>query len=183
MDELIKRAQAGDHEAFGEIVERTAADVRAFIAAFCPSATQIDDLAQETYVRAYQALKNYSHEGLLVAWLRGIARNVVFEDRRNRRREAPLAGDALNALVDARIEQRTASSDLGRRVDSLKECLDRVSGTSRQLLEDFYVKEHTSEAIAESLGRTASWVRVSLLRVKRKLAECVEAKLSTSRAG
>jgi RNA polymerase sigma-70 factor (ECF subfamily) len=183
MDDLIQRAQAGDHEAFGEIVQRTAADVRAFIAAFCPSAAQIDDLAQETYVRAYQALKNYTHEGLLVAWLRGIARNVVFEDRRNRRREAPLEGDTLNALVDARIEQRTASSDLGRRVDSLKECLDRVSGTSRQLLEDFYVKEHTSEDIAQSLGRTASWVRVSLLRVKRKLAECVEAKLSTSRSG
>ncbi len=174
---LIKKVQGGDRDAFGEIVERTARELRAFIAAFCPSAAMIDDLAQETYVRAWEKLGTYVHEGRFLAWLRGIARNVVLEELRRSRREAATDDVSLLTLVERESERQAADPRSETKVASLVECLESVPSDSRQLLREFYVVGRTSEEIARALRRTASWVRVTILRLRRKLAACVEAKL------
>ena len=178
---MIERARGGDAGAFGDIVERSAGELRAFIAAFCPSAALIDDLAQETYIRAWERLPAYEHQGRFLAWLRGIARNVVLEEFRRSRREARAAHVSLETLLEREIEHGArepgSAAMMGTKVGSLVECLESVSSDSRRLLKEFYVAGRTSEEIAGALRRTASWVRVTILRLRRKLVECVEAKL------
>lgn len=177
LDAIVARARGGDRDAFGEIVERTAGDVRAFIAAFCPSASVIDELAQVTYVRAYQNFAAYEHRGRLLSWLRGIARNVVREELRRLRRETTPGRETIASLVDRKQEERSGEPEAEHRVASLVECLKLVSGASRRLLEEFYVAGRTSDEIAQGFRRTAAWVRVTVLRVRRRLAECVRARL------
>jgi RNA polymerase sigma-70 factor (ECF subfamily) len=177
LGDLLADARRGEISAFGGIVERTADEVRAFIAAFCPNAAAIDDLAQVTYLRAYQKLAGCEEVSKLLPWLRGIARNVVFEELRSRRRERTVGEEALESLLDRKAEESLQDTETDQRLAHLVRCLGKVAEGPRRLLEEFYVTGRRSEDIAESFGKSAAWVRVTLLRLRRRLAECVMAGL------
>ena len=56
--------------------------------------------------------------------------------------------------------------------------MGRLPDTMRQLLEDRYHRGLAGVQIAESRGRTEEWVRVTLLRVRRQLRECIDQKMT-----
>jgi RNA polymerase sigma-70 factor (ECF subfamily) len=82
---LIRRAQAGDAEAFGELVERHMR--RAYFAALSLVGTREDalDLSQEAFARAYRARKSIDPARPFYAWLYQILRRLCFNFVRDRR--------------------------------------------------------------------------------------------------
>lgn len=94
MDELAAWAAAardGDPVAVGHVVRATQHDVRR-LCAYLASAAVADDLAQETYLRALEALPSYQERAPFRIWLLGIARHVCADHLRRRgRRERLLA--------------------------------------------------------------------------------------------
>ena len=59
----------------------------------------------------------------------------------------------------------------------LEECLNNLPAEMRQLVDDSYQKGATASEIAQKLGRTRQWVRVTLFRVRKQLRDCIESKL------
>lgn len=103
-------AAAGDRAALGEFVRATQADVRRFITHL--TGADPDDLSQETYLRAIDALPRFEGRSSARTWLLAIARRVVADQvRREVARpqvvrppsffDTPLGDDAI-ALVEAR---------------------------------------------------------------------------------
>lgn len=86
-EDLIRRARIGDEDAFRLIFERYARPVISFIHDLVGQRDLAEELAQETFVRAYHNLKNVRDETKLSSWLFGIGRNVAREAIRARRRE------------------------------------------------------------------------------------------------
>jgi RNA polymerase sigma factor (sigma-70 family) len=89
--ELISRViEQDDREAFAALVRRYQSPVRGFLRKLtCSDAALADDLAQDTFVRAFLSLKGFRGEARLSTWLLRIAYNLFLMDRR-RRRPAPL---------------------------------------------------------------------------------------------
>src|SRR5262249_24660041 len=86
-EELIRRARNGDDEAFRLIFERYIRPIISFIFDMVGRRELAEDLAQETFVRAYKNLNALRDETRLSTWLFGIAKNVARESLRARIRD------------------------------------------------------------------------------------------------
>lgn len=85
--DLVSRACRGDHEAFRLIFERYSRPIISFIYDQVGDRETAEELAQETFVRAYRSLKSLREEAKLSTWLFGIAKNVARESLRSRTRD------------------------------------------------------------------------------------------------
>lgn len=84
---VVDRARCGDEEAFQLIFTRYGRPILSFIHNFVQDRALAEELAQETFVRAYRNLGGLSDARRLSTWLFGIARNVVRESVREHRRD------------------------------------------------------------------------------------------------
>jgi len=85
--DLVSRACRGDHDAFRMIFERYSRPVLSFIYDQIGDRDAAEELAQETFVRAYRGLKSLREETKLSTWLFGIAKNVARESIRSKVRD------------------------------------------------------------------------------------------------
>jgi RNA polymerase sigma-70 factor (ECF subfamily) len=114
---LVRRAVAGDDDAFRRLFERHAAAVRRFLGDLLRDDSAADEGVQETFVRAHARLGTLREQDKLLPWLFAIARNVFYEELRARRRRA--ANDA--AALDEEIDRSPSPEGLlmGREADTL----------------------------------------------------------------
>ncbi|MFZ5662007.1 MAG: RNA polymerase sigma factor RpoE [Pseudomonadota bacterium] len=75
--ELVKRVQQGDSAAFDALVRRHQHRVLAVIARYIPDWSEAQDVAQETFLRAYRALGSFRGEAQFSTWLHRIAVNTA----------------------------------------------------------------------------------------------------------
>ena len=87
-EDLIARARRGDEEAFRLIFERYTRPVISFIFYMVNDRALAEELAQETFVRAYKSLSALRDETKLSTWLFGIAKNVARESLRASQRSS-----------------------------------------------------------------------------------------------
>jgi RNA polymerase sigma-70 factor (ECF subfamily) len=85
--DVVDRARRGDEEAFQLIFTRYGRPILSFIQNLVQNRALAEELAQETFVRAYRNLGGLRDDRHLSTWLFGIARNVVRESARAHRRD------------------------------------------------------------------------------------------------
>jgi RNA polymerase sigma factor (sigma-70 family) len=103
---LIALASRGDDSAFDELVRRRQVSIRGLLRRWSGDAHLADDLAQETFVRAWKHLQRLESPAAFGGWLRQIALNVWLEIAR--RRQVP-----LRELPDEAGEAAVPDSGLG----------------------------------------------------------------------
>ena len=86
--DLVTRACQGDQEAFRLIFERYSRPVISFVYDLVSDRELAEELAQETFVRAFRSLRALRAETKLSTWLFGIAKNVARESLRARARDS-----------------------------------------------------------------------------------------------
>jgi len=120
--ELIRRAREGDAEAFGKLVERYQHRVVRVAMAVVHNQDDALELAQETFVRAYENLAKFESRSSLSTWLYRIAANLAIDFRRREGRHTVLRGEEgefeLGRLPSERGNSfaETARSELNRRL-------------------------------------------------------------------
>jgi len=176
---LVEEARQGSETAFARLVRAHQAQVRACIGSRVRDPEAADDLAQETFLRAYRALEDWRGECPLRLWLLAIARNramtyLAGEARRREREGAPLEAALARRL---RPEGDDPAPD-DRELSALRECLDRLEGPGQALVGDFYFRSRPAAEIARDSGRSEGAVWMALLRVRQALRRCVEGRLS-----
>src|SRR5512136_3002063 len=92
---LVGRAQKGDMDAFESLVRKYQQTVYAFCRRLTGAHQSADDLAQETFIKAYFALSRFDPRWPLYPWLRKIALNTGLNYLKTRDRERPLREDVL----------------------------------------------------------------------------------------
>src|ERR1043165_7312500 len=98
--DLVTRVCAGDAEAFRLIFERYSRPVISFIFDMVNDRGLAEELTQETFVRAYRAIRTMRRETKLSTWLFGIARNVARESLRARSRAIRHVDLADRSILD-----------------------------------------------------------------------------------
>ena len=92
--ELVRRAREGDETAFAALVDRYAKPVLNFVWRLVGNATEAEDIAQDSFVRAWQRLNSFrENQAAFSTWLFQIARNAAIDRLRAqaRRPQIPLA--------------------------------------------------------------------------------------------
>jgi RNA polymerase sigma-70 factor, ECF subfamily len=176
LDQLAIKAQAGDRDAFRELVLATQRELSISVAAHSASRELVEEVLQETYVTAFEKLSQYRPERTFRPWLRTIARNHLFAHWRERRRLAELDTDMLEIMIandgideldrdDVRHEQESAR---------LAACLELLPERSRKMLERRYCEEQSLTLLAQQFKRSAATLSVTLFRLRQQLRRCVE---------
>ncbi len=97
--ELIERASKGDAEAFGVLVERYQRRVVGVALAVVHNQDDALELAQETFVRAFQNLPKFESRSSFSTWLYRIAANIAIDFRRHAGRHSILRGEEAEAEI------------------------------------------------------------------------------------
>jgi RNA polymerase sigma-70 factor (ECF subfamily) len=183
--DLVRLAQAGDVDAFGELVERNRRAVFRAALACVGSAAEADDVAQEAFVTAFRKLGTFRGEAQFRTWLLSITWRKAIDRRKSvtrwlRLTVAPPREASVEDGFDymERIPSTERSQEDGVVDDELQRNVTRLIGTLPKKLRDALMLagtgEHTYEQIGQMLGAplgTVKW-RVSEARrvLKRKLA-------------
>jgi RNA polymerase sigma factor (sigma-70 family) len=167
--ELVRRAQAGDLEAFGRLVAATHTMAYA-VARGVLDHGMAEDAAQEAYLRAFRRLHDLEEPGGFVIWLRRIVVTVALNMRRACRVSFVRIDDAPEVpILD---EEETRWSEAQRR--RLSAALLKLSASERQLCDRRYHGQWSVARLAAAAGVGEPVMRKRLQRVRDKLRKEIE---------
>jgi RNA polymerase sigma-70 factor (ECF subfamily) len=158
--QLVERARRGDEEAFAELVRIGAPAALGAARRITRDAALAEDAAQEAFLRAHRALKDYRHESSFAAWVRKIAVRTAIDLVRRRRPEDPLAE---GVLAGGSEEKHHEDADL------LREALASLSPLDREILLAREVEGAPDREVARRFEMTVTGVRVRMHRARKKL--------------
>ncbi len=184
-ESLVAKARAGDREAFGELVVLHQDLVfRVVRRTSQVDAATAEDLAQETFLRAFRALDSFRGECSFLHWLLCIASNVTINraalaavraERRAVSLDAPRAaeGEAGMDPVDESDRGPAARMERLELMEALDQALARLPEEFRAAVVLCDVEGLEYDAIAEVLGIPVGTVRSRLHRGREQLREIV----------
>jgi RNA polymerase sigma-70 factor (ECF subfamily) len=174
---LVAASQKGDPKAFGELVRRYQRAVHRLAWSLTRSDSDADDLAQETFVRAWGAIGRFELGSPLYPWLARIVTNQAFSLFRHRKRRPEVS---IEPLVEAGqqwgMEDDPAEHSAGSERDArLRECFGELAPEHQKVLALRAVQDLSYDEIAKALNIPIGTVMSRLSRargeLKRRLAE------------
>lgn len=169
-EELVARAIATSDPADYEVLIRAyQSDVRNWLRHLTGDPAQADDLAQETFIRAWERLHTITDAGKFKAWVMKIAYNMFLQSRRRQGRETRLA-DALGREYLAAENHSTMDPDAG--LADLPGMLASLTPEERIAMVLCYAYGMSHREIAElsemPLGTVKSHIRRGTARIRNR---------------
>jgi RNA polymerase sigma factor (sigma-70 family) len=173
--DLVHASLAGDRGAFGQIVARYQSLVCSLAYSATGSLNRSEDLAQETFVAAWQRLPALREPAKLRAWLCGIARNLISNAQRRAGREPAHLAGPLDATPEAIAPEPSPPEQVVTKEEAaiLWRALEKIPETYREPLVLFYREHKSVEAVARELDLTEDAVKQRLSRGRALLHEQV----------
>lgn len=174
----VLAAQKGDARAFAEIVRRYQRAIYRIAYGMTRNAADADDIAQETFVRAYQAIDRFRVGEPLYPWLSRIAVNLVYTLFRRRRRRPETA---LEPLLEAgrqwaAEDDATEDSETRESQRHLEAAFAELKPEHRSVLVLRVVEGLSYDEIAKSLAVPIGTVMSRLSRARQELKKRLEAR-------
>lgn len=187
--QLVEWSLTGDREAFGKIVERYQSLVCSITYGATGSLSLSEDLAQETFIAAWNQLSDLREPSKLRAWLCGITRFLVGKELRRQGHEPAHAAEPLDAVQEPPTPEPSPSARAITREEEaiLWRALEQMPATYREPLILFYREQQSVERVAEELSLSEDAVKQRLSRgrsmLTQQIADFVEGALRQTTPG
>ena len=169
--DLLVRALRGASDAFGELVMRHQTGVFNVCYRILHERSEAEDLAQETFIRAYDRLHTFDLEREFGPWVRRVAANLCLNHLEARK---PLA--ALDEERDADESQKPERQvEFKERSAQVRQALAALPAHYRIVVELRHYQELSYDEIASELNIPLSDVKSHLFRARKILAEKLHA--------
>jgi len=180
-EEAVLQVQQGNIEAFNGVIANCHLTIRYFVARRIPDDTEGEEIVHKTFITAFEKLKEYRTEQSFIPWLRGIALNHCRNAWRTKGRESRLRGQLLEVKrAELNLDQiETQTEDDLPRSEALKYCMQALPSSEQQLIHLRFVDDLTVAAIASTIDKKSEAVRHHLFRIRRRLRDCLAARLLT----
>jgi RNA polymerase sigma-70 factor (ECF subfamily) len=166
-EDIIQWVQAGrGQEAFERLVPAYRRRVFGLAYSILRDRAAAEDLAQEVFVKLWQALPRYDGRARLSTWIYAITRNAAISALRARRHDASLSDPAVAVEAEGIAASAAAAPDdaaLRRRIEALPE-------KQRQAITLYYLDERPVDEVAQMMGLPANTVKTHLHRARASLA-------------
>src|SRR5258708_2669725 len=188
--ELVRRAEQEDQEAFEELVRRHQHRVFAVAGGILRRREDVEDIAQQVFVKAYFSLKRFDQRAAFSTWLYKITVNECW-DLLRKKKVRPLLYES--DLSEEQAQQFSASerlesgaqdvSDKLEAQQQVERLLQGLDERDRMMLILKEVEGFAIEEIAEILDLNANTVKVRLFRARRRIVNQVRKRKDGSRGG
>src|SRR5438874_10792830 len=173
---LMRLVSAGDTQAFEELIERHQSLVAGTIARMLGSNAEVEDIAQQVFIRVWKSAGRYVARAKFTTWLLKITRNLVFNEMRRAKRhphlpvqiepdaeEMPLRDEAAST-PDATLLQAELQAEIEKAIMLLPD-------TQRMALVLRRYEELSYEEIADVLDLSVPAVKSLLFRARTELRD------------
>lgn len=128
LDEHIQRVLSGEIDVFAEIVRLFQRPVRAWIVSRCPPGGDADDVAQKTFIAAFNRIDEYELRTDFRAWLFTIVRYQLMAECTRLKRAADYHSRYVPQALLKKLEHRSGgTAEEPPRLQHLRECLERIA--------------------------------------------------------
>lgn len=176
-EQLIARVLAGDDGSYGTLVTRYKDLVYTIAVRIVGDEDDAEDVAQETFLRAYRALPKFRGDSKFSSWLYRIATNRALTHLKRRRRRAPTVDIEAGPHVEGGALGSDGRDDPGRLVLD-DEFRRRIRAAVLELPEQyrvvvtlFYLEERSYKEVAATLGIPMGTLKTHLHRARALLRE------------
>ena len=176
---LVERVQAGDQEAYGLLVTKYQRKLMRLISRLVRDPAEVEDVAQETFIKAYRALPNFRGDSAFYTWLYRIGINTAKNWLVANGRRTPTSTE-----VDSEEAESYEEGDLLRDVDTperlmmSRQIADTVNAAVDKLPDDLRtaitlreIDGLSYEEIAQMMGCPIGTVRSRIFRAREAIAE------------
>jgi RNA polymerase sigma-70 factor (ECF subfamily) len=176
--QLVRLAQKGEKAAFETLVHRHQHRVFAVARGILKRQEDVEDVAQQVFVKAYFSLKRFDQRAAFSTWLYKITVNECW-DLLRKRKARPLVyesdfSEEQSRQYSAIEREATKGLDTSDRMamrERLENMLGQLEKRDRAMLILKEVEGFSVEEIAESMGLNANTVKVRLFRARRRIVE------------
>ncbi|MEO8203832.1 MAG: RNA polymerase sigma factor RpoE [Betaproteobacteria bacterium] len=185
--ELVVRAQRGDKQAFGLLVEKYQRKLARLLSRFVRDPAEVEDVTQEAFIKAYRALPKFRGDSAFYTWLYRIGINTAKNYLMAAGRRAPTStgvdseeaesleeGEQLRDINTP--ESLLLSREIGETVNATMEALPEELRTAIQLRE---IEGMSYEDIAQIMNCPIGTVRSRIFRAREAIAEQLKPLLDT----
>ena len=175
---LISRTRDGDHVAFEELVQKYRHQLLSLVCWHAGPAADVDDILQTIFCKVYFSLKKFDLDRPFYPWLRRIAVNRCFDERRRLRRRKTMTfaelgfDDSQNIEADAPLGfsyNHYANESRNDLSETLAVALRQLPVDYQQILVMHYLEQLPYEEVADALGCTSQAARVKAHRARTAL--------------
>jgi len=175
-DQLVARCRSGDVDAFAQIYAQYERQVYRYAYHLLGHRDDADDIKQETFVKAFQAMPGFRSEASLQTWLLKICGNLCRDkikswDRRKVSYDARLEDDSLPG--DAFAEDPMHIVARSQMTETVFLALQGMPAAQRDIILLHEVEDLSYEQIANVLGCSRTSVKLRIFRARRCLKERV----------
>ena len=173
LGDAVRRAQAGDADAFETVYREHAGRIYALCLRMTGESGAAKDLVQDVFVRAWEKIETFRGESAFGSWLHRLAVNVVLMDRRTSQRRAEYS------LGDDEGEERGAPAAHAARERSpelrmdLEHAIARLPPNARRVLVLYDIEGYTHNEIGTMMGIAEGTSKAHLFRARALLREAL----------
>ena len=187
--ELVRRAQANDKEAYEELIKRHQQRVFAVAAGILRRHEDIEDIAQQVFVKAYFSLKRFDGRAAFSTWLHRITLNECWDLLRKKKvrpllYESDLSEEQAQRVADS--ESDGAGPDIRQRLENqqrVEQLLEGLEERDKLMLVLKEVEGFSIEEIAEVLDLNANTVKVRLFRARGRVVRQAAEREKSAKGG
>jgi RNA polymerase sigma-70 factor (ECF subfamily) len=187
--QLVERAQRGDKRAFELLVVKYQRKLARLLSRFIRDAGEVEDVAQETFIKAYRALPTFRGDSAFYTWLYRIGVNTAKNYLVALGRRAPTVTEVDNEEAE-NIEDGMQLKDMNTPENQLmsKQIAETVNRTLQDLPEELRtaitlreIEGLSYEEIAQVMNCPIGTVRSRIFRAREAIAEQLRPQLGTSK--
>lgn len=154
--------------------------LRAYLRVIVRDPELTEDVLSDVAVEIARSWERFDRERPFAEWARGIARRVALASLRKRSSQPALLDPEVLDAVGAELDTLGNQAQLEERKVALRECLDKLSGPNRRLVELRYFQNQSYVDISRLLKRSMNALYAAFSRVHGALSDCVKRCLETA---
>jgi RNA polymerase sigma factor (sigma-70 family) len=176
ISQLIERALTGDQKSYSEIVSRYHEQIYHFIYRMVKDTAQAEDLAQETFIKAFRALATFNSDYAFSTWLYKIAANNCIDFFRKKKLKT-FSLDTPIQVKDGEVHRDFADRDQTpehelmsqERTNQIQFAIDSLPEKYKEAILLRHHKDKSYEEIADELSIPLGTVKVRIFRAREML--------------
>lgn len=177
----IEKVKNGDVASFSYLVEKYRDMVYGLSLKLLKNTEDAEELAQDTFVKAFQAISSYKGKSKFSTWLYRIAYNGAVTLMRKRKLEIrSLDEQRLSDRDELTISNQLAGIDQEELAQYLSKAMEELPADDQVLITLYYYEEQRVEDIAQITELSASNVKVKIHRARKKMYLYLKEKLEES---
>jgi RNA polymerase sigma factor (sigma-70 family) len=164
---LIDRILSGDSSVYAGFVDRYQRYVFTIVSKILPVRGEAEEATQDTFIKAFQALKAFNRESKFSTWLYRIAFNTAVSYSRKQRKGQV----SIEKAVIVHAHEGEGQLERNDKKKYLDAALGKLNEADRTALTLFYLQELSLEEISDITGMQANTAKVRLHRARLRMAE------------